>query len=191
MQQKPVIFFDEASWKLWNVKDLKKTWMPDDDKIPIVKNSKGLKSVTFYGAVSNIFNTVQLMTFQTTNIEGTKFFLEKLIDQIEAKNLGCKPYLVMDNHPAHRANALKDHLQHFHPMWLPGYSSFLNSQETVWSALKPYLNRHFARSDHDFSDQGELEDEVQMIAEEWALTANTPAFFCAARSDWLRVIDDE
>ena len=63
MQQKPVIFFDEASWKLWNIKDLKKTWMTDDKKIPIVKNSKGLKSVTFYGAVSNIFNTVQLMTF--------------------------------------------------------------------------------------------------------------------------------
>ena len=127
MDRKPVIFFDEATYNLWNVGDLKKTWMNDVDRIPIVKQTEHISSVTIYGAVSNIFDRVQLMTWGGTNTPGVLEFLTRLSEKVQALNLSCKPYLVMDNHLAHHARVLDDVYENFHKLWLPSYSSFLNS----------------------------------------------------------------
>ena len=189
MRNKPVIFFDEASWNLWSVKDVKKTWQRSEEPIPIVRNTNRLQEVTFYGAISNIFPRVELMTYHTTNQDGVRLFFLRLLERISELNLNCKPYLVLDNHRAHRARNLADIWPHFHRMYLPTYSSELNSVETVWSVLKDYLNKYFARLESEIYNQEELEEEVEMIMDEWALTANPQSFMFAARKDWLKVLE--
>ena len=124
---KPVIFFDEASWNLWSIADVGNTWMRSNDKIPIVKNTRQGSGITIYGAVSNVLDTIQLMTYDRTDVEGVEIFLERLAAKVNALDLPTKPYLVMDNHAAHHANALEEVFESFEKFYLPAYSSFLNS----------------------------------------------------------------
>ena len=48
-----------------------------------------------------------------------------------------KPYLVLDNHSAHSTPDVRKMLaQHFHPLYLPPNTSFLNPAEFLWKLLK-------------------------------------------------------
>lgn len=61
--------------------------------------------------------------------------------------------LVIDSHPVHRAYNVRSYYDGFKVLSTPAYSSFFNSQETVWSVLKRELFQHFARFDQDFKKQ--------------------------------------
>ena len=113
-----------------------------------------------------------------------------MAERIAELNLAEKPYLVMDNHPAHHALCLRPVLENFIPLYLPGYSSHLSSVETCWAHLKPYLNKYFARLDHDIADYAELLEEVETIMEEWATITDPALFLKAARADWEKVIEE-
>ena len=76
---------------------------------------------------------------------------------------------------------LDDIFEHFHKFYLPGYSSYLNSIETCWNSLKRHLNVYFARSERNYQNWNEMEDEVEELMEEWAAMADTEAYFFASR----------
>lgn len=145
--------------------------------------------MTIYGALSNFLPSVHLMTYHTTNQQGTLEFLEELAERVDALNLVEKPYLVMDNHPAHHARCLRPVLEHFTPLYLPGYSSHLSSVETCWSHLKHYLNKYFARLEYNIDDYAEYLEEIETIMGEWAVVTDPAPFLMAARGDWLKVIE--
>ena len=58
--------------------------------------------------------------------------------------------MILDNHSAHKSYAIRHDLEGFHVLYTPPYSSFLNSQETVWAGLKKELAEKFARTETDF-----------------------------------------
>jgi transposase len=75
------------------------------------------------------------MTTRSTNQEDFLVFLVKIVQGLKR---GIKrPYLVLDNHTAHRTKRVKELLsQHFNVLYLPVASSEFNSVERVWSVIK-------------------------------------------------------
>ena len=71
--------------------------------------------------------------------------MNELTSQIE-KQYRKKPSvtLVIDNHSVHAAHNVRKSYDGFKVLNTPAYSSFFNSQETVWSVLKRDLFKHFA-----------------------------------------------
>ena len=65
----------------------------------------------------------------------------------------------------------------------PAYSSFFNSQETVWSVLKHELFQHFARLNRDLKKQVQFEAEVDMICDRFRIYHPNEEFFLACRGE--------
>ena len=74
-----------------------------------------------------------------------------------------KPYLIIDNHPAHKSYAVRDLYKNFHILFTPAYSSFLNPQETVWSILKRELAISYQQRRRDIKSQDELVKHVDKV----------------------------
>ena len=74
------------------------------------------------------------MTYEKTSIEGWTKFLKKMKTQLDKQYRKDPVVLVIDGHAAHRS--LKVDYSGFKVMMTPSYTSYLNSQETVWSILK-------------------------------------------------------
>ena len=109
-------------------------------------NTQRLNNVSIYGAVSNCLDdTLVFQIHKATNREGWKEFLRELKDRVDRSYRSFKPYLIIDNHPVHHSYAVRDAYEGFHVLFLPPYSSFFNSQESVFSVMKAELHKHFAR----------------------------------------------
>jgi transposase len=83
------------------------------------------------------------MTARSTNQEDFQRFLVKLRQHI--KRGVQRPYLVLDNHCAHRTKNVKAAMaEHFNVLFLPVASSEFNSCEWLWSVLKQRFTRKAA-----------------------------------------------
>ena len=80
--------------------------------------------------------------------------------EAEATPRGGKPYLIIDNHPVHKAYVVRELYQHFHVLFLPSYSSHLSSQETVWSLLKRELQIQLQTQRHEIKTMVEFKRHV-------------------------------
>ena len=73
--------------------------------------------------------------------------------------------MVIDGHSVHRAYPVRPYYEGFKILMTPAYSSFFNSQETVWSVLKRDLFNHFARMERDMKKQEQFEGEVDFVCD--------------------------
>ena len=102
--------------------------------------------------------------------------------QLEAKHARLPVTLVIDNHTAHRA---ADNLNYegFNVLFTPAYSSYFNSQETVWNQVRRSLFKHFARFEPELKAQVSLVNEVQQVLDKFSKDYNNKDFFLAARDE--------
>ena len=98
--------------------------------------NKSIGGATVFGAIGDGLTQPYFYITDTTNSEHFNTFIDDLIPFIRP-NLENRPYLVLDNHLAHKNILIRPTLeQHFNVMWLPSYSCQFNSIETFWSILK-------------------------------------------------------
>ena len=159
VQGKHVIFADETSINLWDKKRIHKTWQLEGEPIRYTVNTKRLSNLTVYGAVSN--QLPQLIFMLGTKTESAQWmeFLRLLRREVEQRQMP-KPYLVIDNHPAHKAHAVRELYDRFHVLFLPAYSSFLNSQETVWGLFKRQAQVHLQHIRPEIKTQIEFKRHI-------------------------------
>ncbi len=85
--------------------------------------------------------------------------------QFDALYLKDQPVLVIDGHSAHRSKKID--YSGFKVLMTPPYTSFLNSQETVWSVLKRSLFKHFARLDYDIKTFADVQREITKVIDQF------------------------
>ena len=108
-------------------------------------HKKGLKSVTMIGAVTNFHDKLILGTYIKSDMTAWKQFMQHLVEFLDENHIRGKPFLVIDNLTAHRAEAMKEYYERFKVLFLPAYSSTMNCQEACWSIVKIELAKYFAR----------------------------------------------
>ena len=134
--------------------------------MPAPQNLKYLSSVTLFGAVGKSIRGGKLyMTADSTDIPNVKRFLVKLAGALR-NPYGIRPYLVLDNHRAHRSERVREELGRFRACFQPAYSSPFNCQETVWAQLKREYYTRMHRRDSDFADAAAFEAMVVQLCEE-------------------------
>ena len=95
---------------------------------------KFFSAVTLFGAVGSCLKGGTLyMTAPATDIPSFKRFLVELAGAVKDPYTKRRPYLVLDNHSAHRSAQVREQLERFHAIFQPAYSSPFNVQETVWA----------------------------------------------------------
>ena len=104
-----------------------RTWMNLNDPIKRTVNTQGLKSVTMYGACSNFTPTLPFMLWKGTTSAGFSYFLRELRQVVQENHVTSKVTLILDNHAAHHSHSVQKHYVGFNVLFLPAYSSFLNS----------------------------------------------------------------
>ena len=127
LQKKPVIFADECSWQSWSKYSTVKTWVDKTKPFFHKINSKGLANVTVIGAVSNCLPRLVFRVEETTNQDTWKQFVHDLKTEIDKKYIQKPVTLVIDNHGAHIAYAVRPYYEGFNVLFVPAYSSFFNS----------------------------------------------------------------
>ena len=184
----PIIFMDETTYNTWLIpKYARKTWQHKDEPIHCCVNSSRLSNVTIYGAVSN-FMPLVFMVGTSTNKEEFKSFLIELKKKIQPLHLSRKPTLVLDHHSVHHAHAVRRHYDGFSTLFTPAYSSFLNSQETVWAALKVSLSQHFARLPYEVTTQLALIEEVEAVLKSFKASHSCKDFVNSVREEFEKLI---
>ena len=103
------------------------------------------------------------MTASSTDIPEVKRFLVQLAGALKDPYSKLRPYLVLDNHPAHRSNQVREELSRFHACFQPAYSSNFNCQETVWSLLKREYFVRLHRRDRDLTNQAEFRAMIEQL----------------------------
>ena len=97
---------------------------------------------------------------------------------------------MIDQHPVHRAYNVRSFYKPFHILFTPGYSSFFNPQEYVWSSLKKHLFTHFARLKTDMKKEEEFEAEVDYVCDVFARSRQNDKFIMTIRSDLEKYLTD-
>ena len=92
---------------------------------------------------------------------------------------GSKPYLCLDNHPAHRSAKVREELSRFHVCFQPAYSSPANCQETIWAHLKREYYVRLHRRDEDVASEDEFRAMIRQLYED--VPINTEAILRANR----------
>lgn len=109
------------------------------------------------------------MTAPATDIPSVKKFLVELAGVLKDPYTRVKPYLIMDNHGAHRSDKIREELSRFHPCWQAPYSSPFNCQETVWSLLKREWLVRLHRRETDLANEAQFRDMVHQLCDEVAI----------------------
>ena len=73
-------------------------------------------------------------------------------------------------------------------MFLPTYSPFLNSQESVWVPVKAELFKHFARIQREIKTQVDLEGEMDYILDGVTVNHRNEDFFMSIREELQALI---
>ena len=119
-----IIYMDQTTFMIWPKPT--RTWQLATSTIAAPENKKYLSAVTLFGAVGKCLNGGHLyMQAPSTDTESVKKFLVKLAASLR-NPYGRRPYLVLDNHPAHRSQRLRDELSRFTACFQPAYSSPFN-----------------------------------------------------------------
>ena len=88
---------------------------------------KFFSAVTLFGAVGRCLkNGYFYMIAKSTDIQEVKRFLVELAGELRNPYSRMKPYLVLDNHGAHRSPKVREELERFQVLWQPAYSSPVN-----------------------------------------------------------------
>ena len=120
-----LLFMDQTTFQIWPKPS--KTWQLSSAPIAAPENMKFLSSVTLFGAVGPCLQSGKLyMIANSTDISEVKRFLILLASALKNQYSRSRPYLVMDNHSAHRSPKVQEELSRFHPTWMPPYSSPFN-----------------------------------------------------------------
>ena len=117
------------------------------------------------------------MIAPATDIASTKRFLLQLAGALKNPYSPLKPYLVLDNHPAHRSSQVREELSRFHVCFQPAWSSPANCQETVWAQLKREFYVRLHRRDSDLADEEQFRAMVKQLYED--VPVNTDAILRA------------
>lgn len=135
MLNEPVIFADESQFNVWMQK--RYYWQPRDCRVTLPMQPSRGKGFTVLGGVSEVIANGAFFSFaRTTNQESFVQFLEGLKHSLTLPPWK-KAYLVLDNHSAHSTASVRAKLaEHFHPLYLPPNTSFLNPAEFLWKLLK-------------------------------------------------------
>lgn len=127
------------------------TWS-EKGKTPIVKATGGRHSCNMVSAISPRGK----LRFMTVNgsMNATRFceFLDRLMQGQQRKI-----FLVVDQHPSHKANKVKSHIEKFKGRlelhFLPPYSPELNPDELVWGYLKKTIARHVVQTKEELRNK--------------------------------------
>ena len=99
--------------------------------------------LTLYGAIGSCLSEPVYMIGTATDAEQFCDFLRMLINRLSSDGQAhVQPILVLDNHCAHHAKSAVPLLDHFTVLWLPPYSSQLNSIERLWAVIKTHFRKH-------------------------------------------------
>ena len=100
---------------------LRKAWSYADKPVNTLIGRKRYGGTTIYGAIGNCLKNPVFMLGESTNIEEFEEFMQKV--KLNCKESSDKPYLVIDNHSAHRSNRVKEYLEaNFTLLFMPPYS---------------------------------------------------------------------
>ena len=114
-------------------------------------------------------------------------FLRQILSEVQRRQLP-KPYLVIDNHPVHRAFAVRELYQQFHVLFMPAYSSHLNSQETVWSIFKRRTAFHLQHVRQEIKTQAEFRRHVEEVLEQMKADYDPQRLCKAAREEYSKLL---
>ena len=106
------------------------------------------------------------MLAPATDIANVKKFLVKLAGALKNPYSGLKPYLCLDNHPAHRSPHVREELERFHICFQPAYTSTSNCQEAVWAQLKREFYTRLHRRDSDLANADEFKAMIQQLCDD-------------------------
>jgi len=124
------------------------TWAPRG-KTPKVAATGSRFSMNLISAISPQGKMYWEQVEGRMNAERFIEFLSALLDHDDGP-----VFVIVDNHPAHRANAVKDfveqHAEQLELYYLPSYSPQLNPDELVWNHLK---NHTIGKSAYRLADQ--------------------------------------
>ena len=116
-----------------------------DKPVKQILDKRRVGGVTIYGAIGLCLQKPVFELGLSTNIAEFKSFLQKL--QQSVKPGVEKPYLLLDNHSAHRSREQEPFLsENFTVLFIPPYSCQFNSIEWVWGRLKSIFRRRFAQA---------------------------------------------
>lgn len=167
--QDGLIYMDETTFQLWEKP--KKTWMSSDCQVIAQLNNRKLESVTLFGAIGPCLNEPVYMNASATNIQEFKRFIIQMAGQLKNPYSARKPYLVLDNHPAHHSKEVAELLnQYFKPVFQPAYSSPFNCIETVWSILKREWFVRLHRRESDIQSMAEFRGLIEQLCNEVKLS---------------------
>ena len=100
--------------------------------------------MTVIGAIGECIGGGLFKTAKSTNAEECLKFFKEVVGVIRPK--GLRPYLVLDNHSAHRTRVVRDYLEsHFNVLYLPVASSEFNSIERAWAVGKQKFKQRVAQ----------------------------------------------
>jgi transposase len=156
-----IVYIDETSFnaqaqplKCWQFKD-----KPLRFAIPISRPH----NITLFGGISNKLPKPVFYLAKSTNQHDLIVFLQKLRGQISEQDLQLSKltYIVLDNHTAHKAKTIKDFIDEderntshrFVLFFQPPYSSYYNSQETVWAHVKHRFRQIMSKQIADVSQE--------------------------------------
>lgn len=96
-----IIYMDETTFQVWASPN--RTWMGDGMlRVAAPLNKSYLKSVTVFGALGASLKKPVFMGARATNQIEFRRFLDEIAWNLRNPYRRSKPYLVLDNHPAHR-----------------------------------------------------------------------------------------
>jgi hypothetical protein len=120
--------------------------------VKTVIGKKRYGGVTIMGAVGNCLSKSVFKLVPSTTKEVFMSFIEELSEFV--KDGIQKPFLVLDNHAAHRSKDVRPTLnQYFQPLFMPPYSCEFNSIEHCWGFMKEKFRRRLAQSVHTINGQ--------------------------------------
>ena len=111
------------------------------------------------------------MTATATDIPSVKKFLVELAGALRDPYTRLRPYLVLDNHSAHRSLQVREELSRFHAVFQPAYSSPFNVQETVWALVKQEYFVRLHRRDSELANDVEFRNMVLQLCEDVPINA--------------------
>lgn len=194
LQGHDVIFADETSTSLWGDSRIKKTWMHIDKAIPLSVNTTRGSNMTIMGAVGNCLPELVFKVYEKTEAKTFRNFLIYLKGQVQQQYRRSKPTLVLDNLACHKSESVAKHYDAFHVLFLPAYSSQMNSQETVWSVLKKMLSKYFARLPIDIKRgagfKSEFKSHIETVLSQMRSEYSPDDFMLAIRRDLEEHLND-
>lgn len=142
--------------------------------------------VTIFGAVGNCISKSLFITGKSTNRDEFKQFIETLVGLTDKSK--PKPYLILDNHAAHKCNSklLNDH---FEVMWMPPYSCEFNSIEHCWGMMKEKFKRRFAQAVHNIKSDSDFKQLVELIISQ--IPEETYRAFVTANRNYLQKFEQQ